>query len=188
MRLKNEFYDITVSIDPTYTLYSADNVIQYDRVLIARGLERGDHYTAYRIKVIAGEREYSIALIGGDNCDDSECAVLEGDVLTVLQNQFITGIDLVNCSIVNSKKLSGSCVNYALFKIKGGMAVIGELDITGLDSEYNVVWRYGSLDIITDFEILEDRIEYSDCLGHEYVLWFEKDRKFSRRDDAEGRS
>lgn len=179
MRLKNGSYDVAVSIDPTYTLGSADNVIQYDRVLTAYGLEKGDHYTTFCIRVIADEREFSIALIGGDNCDDSECAVLDGNVLTVLQNESITGIDLEKCSITNSKKLPTICVNYALFKVKGGLVVIGELDITGLDCEYNVVWQYGARDIITNYEILEDRIEYSDCSGREYVIYFEENSIFA---------
>ena len=170
MKLKNESYEVTISIDPTYTFGSADNVHYYDHVLVAHGLETNDYYSTFCIRVISGEREYSIALIGGNTSDDSECAVLEGNVLTVLQDEFITGIDLAKCSILNSKKIPQSFVNYALFRVPGGLVVYGELEIIGLDRDLNVVWRYGARDIITSFGILEDRIEYSDCSGIGYVI------------------
>ena len=174
MKLRNESYEVTISIDPTYTFGSADNVMKYDHVLVAHGLEKGDYYSTFCIRIISGERESTIALIGGAGCDDSECAVLEGDILTVLQNEFITGIDLTKCSILRSRKIPHSFVNYALFRVPGGLVIYGELDIIGLDGNYNVVWKYGARDIITGFKILEDRIEYSDWSGYDYVIDLDK--------------
>ena len=55
-----------------------------------------------------------------------------------------------------------------------GLVVYGELDIMGLDWNYNVVWKYGARDIITGFRILEDRIEYSDWSGYDYVIDLDK--------------
>ena len=174
MKLRNESYEVTVTIDPTYTFGSADNVRYYEHVLVADPLEKGDYYTTFCIRILSGEREYTMALIGGNTDDDSECAVLEGDVLTILSGDIITGIDLAKRRIVRSKKLPHSLFNYALFRIPGGLAVYGELEITGLDREYNVIWQRGARDIINSFQILEDRIEYSDISGFDYVIYFDK--------------
>ena len=174
MKLRNASYEVNISIDPTYTLGSADNVMKYDHILVAHGLEHGDYYSTFCINIISGEQESTIALIGGADCGDSECAVLEGDILTILQNEFITGIDLAKCNILHSRKIPHSHANYALFRVSGGLVIYGELDIIGLDSNYNVVWKYGARDIITGFKILENRIEYSDWSGYDYEIDLDK--------------
>lgn len=88
MKLKNELYEVTISLEQGY--------VYYDDILVAHGLEKNDFYSTFCIRIISGGRETTIALKGGtnDTYDDSECAVLEGNVLTILQNDFITGIDL----------------------------------------------------------------------------------------------
>ena len=54
------------------------------------------------------------------------------------------------------------------------MVIYGELEIIGLDDDCNVIWRAGSRDVITDFKILEDRIQYSDCSGNDYEIGMEE--------------
>ena len=173
MKLKNESYEVTVTIDSTYTLDSADNSISYDREYNPRNYKKSDLYSTFCIRNLHNGIESLTALTGSHYCYDMNCAVLDNNVLTVLQNDFITKIDLDTNGIISTQEIPESIINYSIHRIPGGLVICGEMEILGLDQNCNVIWRKGSKDIITDFKILENSIVYHDDSGTDHRIDFD---------------
>ena len=80
---------IEIKVDETYTIGSADNH-HYDVTLNPGHYGHNDFSKTLSIHINLGSREFQIALIGPFYSYDSDCAVLENDILTILQDNMIT--------------------------------------------------------------------------------------------------
>lgn len=80
------------------------------------------------------------------------------------------GCEKTNDKTNSNSNVLYSFINYSLYKTINGLVIYGELEIIGLDDDSNMIWRAGSRDVITDFKILEDRIQYSDWSGNDYEI------------------
>ena len=172
MHLSNETHDVTITIDPTYTIDSADDP-SYDHVFNPNGYGRNDFYSTFCIRDHSEKRDIKIALIGSCYSYDRACAILDGSILTVLQNDHITKIDLDTTKIISTTEVPTDFINISLHRMPHGLVIHGELEIIVLDNDCNVIRRAGSRDVITDIQILEDRILYKDDSGYDYEIGFD---------------
>ena len=82
--LQNEKYHVNISTTDTYTVESADNR-SYDYILNPNKLGRNNMYRTLCVSV-TGAQNAEIALVSDYYTSEIDCAILEGDTLTVLQN------------------------------------------------------------------------------------------------------
>ena len=93
MVLQNEICRIEINIDETYTVDSADNR-HYDITLNPRDYRHNDFSKTLAIQIDLYSRKYQIALIGSYYSYESDCAILKDDILTILQDDMITQINI----------------------------------------------------------------------------------------------
>lgn len=178
MYLKNETYIVNITIDTTYTPDSADNK-PYDIIFNPANMKRNDYTKTFCIKVETYEQTKEFALIGEYYCYDDGCAVLEGDILTVLQNKMITQIDLSSDRIVFHKVLELIGCSFAIYRKSDFYIVYGELEIVRLNESFEKVWDFSGADIFVTqngaypFEFLDDRIKLNDWIGNYYEVDFD---------------
>ena len=162
MELVNDKYTVNIKTDDTpYTVGSADNVIKYDVVINPSDVVDKGFYKTFCVAVQTSDKEYRIALVGSYYSFDGHCAVLDNDVLTVLQNDYILQIDLTDGSLINSIKI-GDLIYYEIYRVPNKYIVYGELEILGLNDCFEQEWSFGVRDIITQFEIDGERIRLRD--------------------------
>ena len=104
MVLQNNICNINISIDHTYTIESADNK-SYDLIINPIHLNRNDMYRAFSIEINLFYKTISIVLIGDFYSYDTDCAILEEETLTILQNNIIIQLDVNNGTVLNFKKI-----------------------------------------------------------------------------------
>lgn len=173
MKLANNKYSITISVDDTYTADSTDNE-HYDIVLNPLSIKQHDFYKTLSIVVNNGIDEYSIALIGSYYSCDSNCAILEDDTLAVLQGEYITFLNLLDGSILRRVQIPNSSVlHYAIYQTSLGYVIYGEVDIIGLDFQFNEVWRFTEGDVFISIKIIDDRLIVIDYENNTYELSLE---------------
>ena len=85
--LQNNKYSIKITEDNTYTLDSTDNK-NYDYVMNPQNFKRNHTYKTLHIS-LSGIKNMNIALICDFNTIEYDCAILEGDTLTILLNDYI---------------------------------------------------------------------------------------------------
>ncbi len=175
MYLENDKYFVNITIDTTYTVDSADNK-PYDLVFNPANMKHNDFSKAFCIEVVMHEQTKTMALIGDFYCYDSECAILEGDILTVLQNNTITQIDLSTNSLVLHTILDTFGCNFGIYQKSNYYVIYGEIEIIRLNEQFEKVWSFSGEDIFVSqngecpFELADDIIKLNDWNGTYYEI------------------
>ena len=132
-----------------------------------------------KMYVKAGDKAVKIALTGENYSFDRNCAVLEDDVLTVLQNTTITQIGLRGFKRILHKNINECFFGFELYKVKDFYILYGETEIIRLDKNFNCVWTFSGIDIFTTldntsaFVIDDDRIKLRDFQNNYYEINFD---------------
>lgn len=178
MILQNEICYIEINIDETYTIDSADNR-HYDVTLNPGNYGHNDFSKTLAIHINLYSEEYQIALIGPYYSYDSDCAVLEDDILTILQNDMITQIKITNSTIVRHVLLDCFGCNFAIYKINKGYIIYGEIEIIMLNFDLEKQWSFSGRDIFVSisnkdpFTIRENSICLYDFEDNYYEIDFD---------------
>ena len=147
MLVQNEKLSVKITLDDTFTVNSADNPFHYDKILYARDIAPNDFYKTLSVEIDNGTNALRIALVGDYFSYDFDCAVLNDDVLTVMQNNNLTSISLSDYNIVKKVKLPENGTNYGIYRCKHGYLIYGEMQITMLDFDFQCLWYFMGRDI-----------------------------------------
>ncbi len=176
MLLSNDLCTVKIYIDETYNINSTDNKY-YDIIYNPEQFQKNDFYKALIIHIDLFSKEYSIALIGDYYSNDGDCALLNDDILTVLQNDYITQINVKTGLIINRIHLIDNFgINFAIYKSQKGYVIYGEIEITALNNDFQTEWTFSGRDIwasITGknpFELCDDRIKLYDFNDNYYEI------------------
>lgn len=177
MLLQNEICEVDIRIDITYTVESACNK-QYDLVYNPDKYRNNDFYKTLALNINLYSEKINIALLGDFYTYETECAVLDRDILTVLQNDTITQINVIDGSLVLHKQFDCFGCNYGIYRVNIGYIIYGEIEIIMLDFKFNKKWAFSGRDIFVSlsakksFEIYKDRIKLYDFEDNYYEIDF----------------
>ena len=172
MLLENDISRIEITIDTTYTIDSADNRY-YDFVLNPQNYKRDDYYKTLAIYIDLSYCEFTVAAIGSYYSYDFDCAVLENDILTVLQNDNILQIRITDGALLGCKVLECIGINYGIYSLPDGYVVYGELEISKFSKNLNKMWEFSCKDVFVSFELCDSYIKLSDWDDTHYELDFD---------------
>ena len=174
---QNDKYFVEITFDETYTIDSADNK-RYDYVLNPSNKRRGAMYKVLHLSA-KGVQNADIALVGDYYTYLEDCAILEDNILTVLQNDYISQIDLETFQIIASYKLDVFGSNFSIHRITDGYLIYGEIEILKLDNEFNTSWKFSGRDIFVSitgknvFELTDHSIKLYDFEDNFYEIDFD---------------
>lgn len=177
MILQNEICHIEINIDETYTVDSVDNR-HYDVTLNPEHYQHNDLSKTLSIHIGLYAREFQVALIGPYHSYDLDCAVLQDDILTVLQDNMITQIKITDACIIRHVVLDCLGCNFAIYKVEKGYIIYGEIEITMLDLDFKKQWSFSGKDIFVSisnrepFTIRENLICLYDFENNYYEIDF----------------
>ena len=178
MLLKHNDYIVKINVDDTYTIDSTDNRY-YDVILNPCNYKHSDLTKTLAIHIALPSKHYSIALVGSYLISDSDCAILENDILTVLLDQIIVQINILNGSIVRHIELDCFGSNLAIYRVEKGYIIYGECEITMLKFDFSKIWAFSGKDIFASvsgklpFEIKDELICLYDFEDNYYEIDFE---------------
>ena len=181
MLLENENCIIEIEADGTYTVDSADNRY-YDVILNPFNYTHGDLTKTFAISIDLFSKRFTAALIGPCLACDSDCAVLDNNILTVLMDTAIIRININDGSVIYHTELDCLGCNLAIYRIDKGYIVYGETEITMLDPDFEKKWSFSGEDIFASvsgkvpFEITENSIRLYDFEDNFYEIDFDGNR------------
>lgn len=175
MEFQNDFCIVRITIDSTYTVQSSDNK-KYDLILNPENYKYNDYYKTLSIHINLFDSEMDIALVGDFFSYDYDCAILDGKVLTIMQNDTISQINVNHGKLLLHKKFECFGSNFGLYRVSKGYIVYGETEITMLDFDFNKKWEFSGKDIFVShtekkaFELCENCIKLYDWNDDYYEL------------------
>ena len=177
MVLENAICNVKIFVDDTYTVDSTNNQT-YDLVINPQNFDHNDIYKTFSVHIDLFYKVIKIALVGSCYSIDTDCAILDGEILTVLQDDTILQIKVTDGSLLRCKKIVCSGCNYGIYKIKKGYIIYGETEIIMLDFEFNKIWNFSGKNIFVSltkknsFELGENSIKLYDFDDNFYEIDF----------------
>lgn len=178
MELQNEFCTVRITIDSTYKVQSSDNR-KYDLILNPENYKNNNYYKTFSIHIDLYDSVIDIALVGDFYSYDYDCAILDGKVLTIMQNDTISQIDVNHGKLLLHKKFECFGCNSGLYRVSNGYIVYGEIEIVMLDFNFTKKWGFSGRDIFVSqsekksFELCENCIKLYDWNDDYYELDFD---------------
>ena len=175
MNLKNELCQIYISGDDSYTINSADN--NYD--IIYNPNNKSEFYKTFSIEILKENKKMKIALIGDYHSCVEDCAILNGNTLTILQNDVISQINIISGELVFYTNIENFGCNFSIYEIETGYIIYGEIETKKLDFNFNTRWNFSGRDIFVSvsgkksFELCKDRIKLYDFNDDYYEIDFD---------------
>ncbi len=177
VKLRNEWCSVEISMDTTYSVESSDNR-HYDVEWNPGNYGRNDYYKTFAIHIDLSDREMDIALVGGYYSYASDCAVLDGKVLTIMQDNMISQICIDDGLLILHKGFGCLGCTYGLYRVINGYLVYGEMEIVMLDLDFDKVWAFSGRDIFVSrtrenaFVLGEHTVKLYDWEDNYYELDF----------------
>ena len=177
MQLKNDLCSVQIAIDTTYTVHSSDNR-HYDLELNPENYGHNDFYKTLSIHIDSFTGEIDIALVGSYYSYDSDCAILDDRVLTIMQNNTISQICTDDGTLILHKSFECLGCTFGLYRLTNGYIVYSEIEIVMLDLNFNKVWSFMGKDIFVSqtrektFVLCEHSIKLYDWQNNYYELDF----------------
>lgn len=183
MKLNYKNFEIEVFDDPNYTLNSAGNLRQYEKVHFEENRQEDQFYPESKHVIII--KEFGIEI--------SSCIICEvGWTIKVTHNSFIIEDDkiwIIGCSKIYCLKIPSleliwqkefdHFTNFSIHKIEEDIIIHGELEIFRITKEGEVIWHFGGRDIWVNIEdknaftIENNSIRLFDFESNEYVIDFD---------------
>ena len=174
MVLANDQYTVTITVE------SMPSLEDYTMIYRPDDFDLSDYYSARLLKIEHnGRQPRFLALVDLVTSCAEHCAVLESDILTMIQFDRILRINLregVVCQCVDCDNIGGL---EQIHPIENGYIIKGECDVFRYDSALTRVWHFCGRDILASptgdvcFLLENGNIHCRDWLGWKYVLNFD---------------
>lgn len=183
MFLQSAEYTINISVETNCDVESLKDIHSY-AILNPDNLTLEDIPKVFFVTVKTNNKTTNYALVGDSYSCEENCAVLNNETLTVLQDSLITQINLSNQSVRQQdiQKLIKDEVGcyFGIFICSAGYVIYGEINVVMLDSQLNLLWSFSGSDIFVSqdnskkaFEIYDGRIKLYDWNENYYELDFD---------------
>ena len=173
MKLQNEKFTVRITVVDTESLNLNSQCFVYFKEKAKNELSK-----SHIISVNSGTKGSQIILVGDLFLYDEHCAVLENEVLTVLQNNTLVQINLGTSQIIKQKQIEEFGGNFELHLIPTGYLVYGESAVATYDKDLNQIWSFSGRDIFVSsgdgsaFKVEKETISIHDFEGNFYELDF----------------
>ena len=187
MVIEGDNVHISITTIPAASFVSS----AYDLILPTVDSRSEYDLDAVTIEIVKNGKRSKVALIGDTSANETDCAVLNGDVLSVLQDWTLYHINIETCELVSTTKIDSWCPNFNIYRIQDGYIILGETDVTMLDHGFNTLWSFGGNDVFSPMdpalkpiELCEDKIKLYDFNGDYYELNYSGKLIASRKNEG----
>ena len=177
MILNNEFYNVKI-IKTTVTLSDEDR-FDGDFIYNLDDYKKEELVAILNISVNSKDSNINISLITDILTVEEKCAVLEENILTVLQNQTVTQLNLEDGSVILNEHLNEYGCLWHIFSFNGNYLIRGEQAILMVDGSFNLIWDFWGKDIFASctgkeaFTLCESSIKLYDFDDNFYEITFD---------------
>lgn len=155
------------------------NEENYCQILNPEEYSLNDLAKAFSINIDLYDREITLAIVGSYMSGVDDCALLEGNLLTVMMNEQFYKINVTDATVIDYKALDVFGSNFGLFKIDKGYVVHGEVEILFLNENFEKRASFSGRDIFVSisgknaFTLTKDTVQLYDFEDNYYEIGFD---------------
>lgn len=179
MHIKTNLYSIDLSFAAINVLGSVNDQC-YDEVYNVDSLHDIDLTKTLCVYISCASYSKKIAFISSCYSSDENCAVLDDNILTILQDDIVIQMDMASCCVIKYKKIDTFSNLWHIYQFNDAFIVHGEIEIIRLNKYLEVVWSFSGSDIFVTidipheaFQMCDDRIKLYDFNGNYYEINYE---------------
>ena len=172
-------YRIEIRKDEKYTIDSADNLFDYKNIYFTSS----DYILPTRIGIKVYENEELISSsiigsIGGGTGIHDRSQIIENGKLIICCSDSVFSLSLPDLNLI-WKTQADQATCFEIFNLQDSFIVHGEMEISKLDLNGNILWQNSGADIFTtekgidDFEITDSFIRATDWENRIYKFDFD---------------
>lgn len=178
MKIDYKNFEIEVFDDPNYTLNSADNLRQYQKVYF----EQNNFIPSSKHAVIV--KEYGIEISSVIICETEGATgihensfIIKDDKIWICVSNKIYCLEIPSLDIIWQKQFD-QFTNFCIYKLDENFIIHGELEIFRIAKDGEILWSFGGRDIWinpegkNEFIIENNIIRLFDFESNEYILDF----------------
>jgi hypothetical protein len=180
MHIKTHLYSVDLSFAVSNILNSINDQI-YDEVYNVDSLHDIDLTKTLCVDISCELYSKKIAFISSCYSSDVNCAVLDDNVLTIIQDDIVIQMDMVSCCVIKYRKFDTFGNLWHIYQITDGFIIHGEIEIIRINQHLEVVWSFSGADIFVTidmhnaFQMCDDRIKLYDFNGNYYEVNYDGD-------------
>lgn len=180
MTVNYKDYSIDIIDDRTFSINSADNLTHYDKEYFTGSINEDRFYptSKHGIRISRGNTKLTSVIIcevGGSTTIHENCFVISNDSLYICCCDKVYSLKFPDLSVNWSQRLDpATCLS--IYSFDNAFIIHGELVITKIDRDGNIIWEFGARDIFvtqdgTDSIAFQgDHILLKDWEGFQYLL------------------
>lgn len=180
MQIQYNDYIIDLINDANYTINSADNITSY-QIEYFDGTNMEDRFyptSKHGIRIIKDDLEINSAIIceiGTGTTIHENSFVINNDTILICCADKVYSIGLPDLRL-NWKNRIDPATCFGIYKFEGDFIVHGELEISRININGEIIWQFGSRDIFVlpdggnAFSIIDNKIHLKDWENYEYIL------------------
>jgi len=172
-------YNIELQLDETFSLNSVDNINHYQKVYF--DISEYDYPTKIGIKLFENKELIKSVLIGsngGGSGIHTTSQIIEEDRIIICCSDTIFCISIPDLAL-KWKTQADQATCFQIFKKDSNFFIHGEMEISRIDSNGQLIWQQTGNDIFTtekatdNFEITETHIRVTDWENRTYKFDFD---------------
>jgi len=177
-----QYKDLTIELtdDATFTFGSADNTFTYLKHYFGDGAHEYQG-SSHAIRIYENDTEINSCIViatGGATGIHSTSAVIDNDRLLICCRDTVFCLTIPELDLA-WKTRADEATCFQVFTLQDDYLIHGELEITRLSKDGQIIWRFGGADIFVNFngsnevQIFNDHLLLTDWNNTQYKLDFE---------------
>jgi len=174
----NKDFEILLFDDEIHDPNSVDNVKKYNHIYSDSNYDDYSYLTKHGIEILKNDDLINSALVisdGGPTGVHDSCSLIDNDKLLICCGHSIFCMILPNLQLL-WRTTADTATCFEIFKHENDFIVHGELEISKLSNEGNIIWKFSGGDIFTTlagkntFNIIDNIIYATDWDNITYKL------------------
>lgn len=159
----------------------------YDQILNPENYTINDFAKIFSVYIKHMDCDITLAIIGSHMSELSDCALLEGDSLTLMMNEQFFRINTLSGTLIAYKSLDILGANFAIFKAERGYVVHGEVEVLFLNDNFEKTASFSGRDIFVSisgkkpFTLTKDTVQLYDFDDNYYEIDFDGKLVYERK-------
>ena len=180
-RKLEDFLELEIIDEPAFANGSVDIINQYNKHFLGEGTAKSANNSTHGIRLIKHNKIIDSCLVqgfAGSTSVNETSFLIDSDRIVICCANLLFCISIPALNLLWKQEVD-SATAFQIFKKDNDYIVHGEMMISRVDQQGNIVWQFGGRDIFVNiddnlaFKLKSDHIVLHDFFGYKYLIGYD---------------